>query len=89
MEYFYLEDSNLPVASTSTVGITRLSDTVPSDSLTEAATIHAVSKAFYPATFASNVAAFSSNTVVWSSNTVNAVAIQADWTSNLSVSTSI
>jgi hypothetical protein len=71
MQAFYVEDSKLPVASTSEAGITRLSDTVPSDSLTEAATIQAVSKAFYLAVFASNVAAFSSNIAVYSSNLVD------------------
>ena len=63
MQAFYVEDSNLPVASTSELGITRLSDAAPSDSLTEAATIHAVSKTFYSAVFASNLAVLSSNLV--------------------------
>ena len=97
MQHFYVEDSNLPVASTSESGITRLSDKVPSDSLTEAATIHDASKLFLPAVFASNLAVSSSNFVstavypvaAFNSNKVQDVAVQATWTSNISVSTNI
>lgn len=63
MQHFYVEDSNLPVASLAQSGIARLSDSVPSGSLTEAATIHVASKAFYPAEFSNNLAVSGSNFV--------------------------
>ena len=86
MQAFCVEDSNLPVASDFEQGITRLCDTVPYESRTEAATIHAVSKAYYPSLFASNVSAYSSNLSVGSSNALFPVAAYSSntvvWTSN-------
>lgn len=83
MDYFYIQDSKLPVATLKQAGITQLSETVPSSSMTEAATISSVSRAYYPAVPASNLstatsnmlysrvqptAASASNTAVYSSN---------------------